>query len=145
MRADVPQEVRDSLWLQLRRGGLAVAELARLAGVSLRTVQLAISRAAAREASPTPPSARRPSPLPPLVPLFPIQPFTPQSTCPHHGPLRPGTWFCCMVCSRSGMDSHPDLRRDERTDPKPEPRPPATPPRETRRQRRARSATRPAA
>ncbi|MGO9598102.1 MAG: hypothetical protein ACLP7Q_08930 [Isosphaeraceae bacterium] len=61
---------------------------------------------------------------PRLVPLFPIGPLTPQSTCPHHGPIRPGSIFCCMVCSQSGMDDHPALKRDSSTDPPPEPKPP---------------------
>jgi hypothetical protein len=38
-----------------------------------------------------------------LVPLFPIGPFTPTSHCPHHGPLRKGSEFCCMVCSQSAI------------------------------------------
>jgi hypothetical protein len=80
---------------------------------------------------------------PRLVPLFPIGPFTPQSTCPHHGPIRPGSVFCCMVCSRSGMDDHPALKRDPRTDPRPEPKVPVptglgSGERETRRERRRR-------
>ncbi len=80
---------------------------------------------------------------PRLVPLFPIGPFTPQSTCPHHGPIRPGSVFCCMVCSQSGMDDHPALQRDPSTDPKPEPRVPAPTgldpgKRETRKERRRR-------
>jgi hypothetical protein len=73
---------------------------------------------------------------PRLVPLFPIGPFTPQSTCPHHGPIRPGSVFCCRVCSRSGMDEHPAMKRD----PRPEPRAPVPDPgaRETLKERRRR-------
>lgn len=81
--------------------------------------------------------------LPRLVPLFPLGAFTPQSTCPHHGPIRRGSVFCCMVCSQSGMDGHPALQRDPLTDPRPEPNgktPSAPKPRsrsrETRRERR---------
>ena len=81
-----------------------------------------------REASPkTGKGAAVRSPLddprypPRLVPLFPIGPLTPQSTCPHHGPMRPGSVFCCMVCSQSGMDDHPALKRDPSTDPPPSP------------------------
>ena len=82
-----------------------------------------------------------PNRAPVLVPLFPIEPFTPRSTCPHHGPIRPGSVFCCMVCSQSGMDGHPALKRDPRTDPKPEPKTlPEASPRDgaglTRKQRR---------
>ena len=81
--------------------------------------------------------------LPRLVPLFPIGPLTPRSTCPHHGPIRPGSVFCCMVCSQSGMDDHPALWRDPSTDPPPEPKAPEpTGPlaggRETRKERRRR-------
>jgi hypothetical protein len=80
---------------------------------------------------------------PRLVPLFPIGPFTPQSICPHHGPIRPGSIFCCMVCSQSGMDEHPALKRDPCNDPRPEPRTcmPAEPGagrQETRKERRRR-------
>jgi hypothetical protein len=86
--------------------------------------------------------SRRP---PQLVPLFPIEPFTPQSTCPHHAPIRRGSVFCCMVCSCSGMDDHTGLQRDPKTDPTPEPKPKTAPPvmkpavgRDTRKQRRRR-------
>lgn len=40
--------------------------------------------------------------------------------------LNAGTLLCCMVCSRSGMDDHPALRRDPKLDPAPEP-PPKSP------------------
>jgi hypothetical protein len=79
---------------------------------------------------------------PRLFPLFPIGPFTPRSACPHHGPIRAGSVFCCMVCSRSGIDDHPALKRDPRTDPRPESKAAAAARvasvHETRRQRRQR-------
>jgi hypothetical protein len=85
---------------------------------------------------------------PQLVPLFPIGPFTPHSTCPHHEPIQQGSPLCCMICHRSGKDAHPVLLRDPRTDPAPEPKPgPAAipvgrtklgTPHETRKQRRQR-------
>ena len=103
-----------------------------------------------REASPkTGKKAAVRSPLedprypPRLVPLFPIGPLTPQSTCPHHGPIRPGSVFCCMVCSQSGMDDHPALKRYPSTDPPLEPKPlqptaPGSGGQETRKERRRR-------
>ena len=72
-----------------------------------------------------------------LVPLFPLGAFTPQSECPHRGPIRPGSTLCCMVCSRSGMDGHPSLKWDRRFGPRPERKPDALiPERQTRRERR---------
>ena len=74
--------------------------------------------------------------------LFPIGAFTPRSACPHHGPIRTGSDFCCMVCSQSGVDDHPALMRDPRTDPRPERKEAAlvrvAGVRETRKQRRHR-------
>ena len=52
-----------------------------------------------------------------LEPLFPLTPLTPSSTCPHHGPIRTGSRFCCMICHRSGQDHRipapPSRRRAE--------------------------------
>jgi hypothetical protein len=78
-----------------------------------------------------------------LVPLFPLPTmFSPQSACPHHGEIRRGSWFCCMICHRSGMDHHPALQIVTAEMPEPERRryiPPAPPGRkETRREKRAR-------
>lgn len=132
---------RRALWLQWLRSGETTAAIARMAGVSRRTVQYGIAAARkAEEAAPPRPSVPVPEP-PRLVPLFPISSFTPGSECGHRGPVRAGSVLCCMVCHASGIDDHPGLRRDPRTDPRPEPRPPApakpgAP--ETRRQRRAR-------
>lgn len=58
-----------------------------------------------------------------LEPLFPVGSFTPNSQCPHHGPIRPGSSFCCMVCFRSGMDDLPMMRRHALFDPRPESKP----------------------
>lgn len=152
----VPREVRESLWLQEVRCGHRIAEIAAREGLSKRRVQAGVSRAREREEGlPRWDSRMRrvlrkrdqaegtsgvpwdPECPPILIPLFPIAAFTPASTCPHHGPIPAGSPFCCMVCSRSGLDAHPALKRDPRTDPKPEPRPAAAPgPRATRKQKR---------
>jgi hypothetical protein len=42
--------------------------------------------------------------LPALVPLFPITSFEPGSRCPHHGRIKRGSRFVCMVCHQSGLD-----------------------------------------
>jgi hypothetical protein len=39
-----------------------------------------------------------------LEPLFPVQVLTPYSACPHHGRIKIGSRFCCMVCHQSGQD-----------------------------------------
>jgi hypothetical protein len=129
------REALDHEWMRKHRQGKSAAEIAEAEGVSKRTVQLALARVKAaeqaaeakadrdEESTPDGPSpAQRPWWLE-LVPLFPIGAFTPTSACPHHGPIREGSLFCCMVCSTSGMDHHPALQRDPLTDPRPEPRP----------------------
>jgi hypothetical protein len=156
----------ESLWLDEVRRGHPIREIARRAGLGCRRVQLGVARARLREEAsriredlfPGDARAKTERPiaypgwavsedrLPELVPLFPLTPFTPQSTCPHHGPMRPGSIFCCMVCSRSGMDGHPALKRDPRTDPRPDPKVKPAPvlsekaltKRETRKERRRR-------
>lgn len=168
----VAWEVRESLWLEDVRCGHRTAEIAAREGLSPRRIQLGIARARDREMALRGWSSRARDRLqeremsgaeagdaggrwdrdrvPLLIPIFPVQAFTPRSECPHHGPIRPGTPFCCMVCSQSGMDAHPALKRDPRTDPKPEPRPAASAPRESKvgstrkEKRRARKAARPA-
>jgi hypothetical protein len=131
------REALDLEWLRKHeQQGRSVAVIAAAEGVSRRTVQLALARArdADRPAGPqADPDAdlesriRDSSSAPKnpwwleLVPLFPIGAFTPTSKCPHHGPIRPGSLFCCMVCSASGIDDHPALKRDPETDPRPEP------------------------
>jgi hypothetical protein len=159
-----PVEAREALWLRDIRRGYTVAEVARRERLSRRSITMGLGRAREREKlsrkrncdlrdipnkqegrssgktrDPEWSDARRP---PRLVPLFPIGPFTPQSQCPHHGPIRTGSVFCCMVCSRSGMDDHPALQRDALTDPRPEPKPApirsSSHCRETRKERRRR-------
>jgi RNA polymerase sigma factor (sigma-70 family) len=74
--------------------------------------------------------------------LSPITSFTPQSACPHHGPIARESVFVCIVCHAVGNEDHPALQRDPETDPQPEPKPKAPPltrkKRETRRARRKR-------
>jgi hypothetical protein len=157
-------EAREYVWLDDIRQGTSTRSIAAREGLSCRRIQLGAARARAREASSrigclrgrdelrmrdSASTPREPRHEPRLVPLFPIGPFTPQSVCPHRGAIRPGSVFCCMVCSRSGMDDHPALKRDPRSDPRPEVK--AAKPtlsvsgRETRKERRRRLfATQPA-
>ena len=123
-------------WLYLRRQGVSARDIAAEAGSKLRTVQLGIQEARLREGgSPT----QNPSPrVPHLEPLYPITPLVPASPCPHHGPIRAGSVFCCMVCHQSGQDAHPALRRDPRTDPKPDRKPSPARHHERRRTRKER-------
>ncbi len=163
--------LRDEEWLRLHEAGKPTAELAEDAGVSVQLLRRALSRARKERDSRMQEacelsilaigtdSGLEPASAAPrkawwleLVPLFPVGPFTPLSECPHQGPIRTGSLFCCMVCSTSGMDGHPSLIRDPATDPKPEPRKsrtrriestspvsrPNTQAAETRRQRRTR-------
>lgn len=133
----LPTEVLESFWLEEVREGASPRTIAQRERVSLRRVQLGVSRARLRElakarsAAATAASARRwdyegtsaeARMVPRLIPLFPIESFTPTSTCGHHRPIRTGSRFCCMVCHTSGMDDHPGLKRDPRTDPAPEPK-----------------------
>lgn len=129
------REARDAEWLRLQKQGWTVAEIAKTSGSSHRHVERGLARARVSEASRIEEigsenllQGRDGAASPPipwwleLVPLFPIGAFTPSSKCPHRGPIRPGSLDCCMVCSASGVDDHPALKRDPRTDPKPEPR-----------------------
>ncbi len=130
--------LRDEEWLRLHEAGRPTVELAEESGVSVQLLRRALSRARKERDSRTRdlldgsavptddgmaveshPASRTPWWLE-LVPLFPVGPFTPTSPCPHHGPIRQGSLFCCMVCSASGMDGHPALARDPATDPRPE-------------------------
>jgi len=129
------REARDAEWLRLHRQGWTTSEIAKTSGSSRRLVERGLARARASEASLAEESASErelqdrddaaETPVPwwlELVPLFPIGAFTPVSKCRHRGPIRAGSLDCCMVCSASGVDDHPALKRDPETDPKPEPR-----------------------
>ena len=74
-------------------------------------------------------------------PILPADLMTPDSPCPHKGPVEPGSLDYCVVCHASGRDGDPALKIDPRTAPKPEPvvDPEAEKPR-TRKQRRAKLA-----
>mgnify|MGYP001469337274 CR=1 FL=1 len=132
------REIRDQEWLQLHQEGKSTSAIAEEAGVSVQLVRRAIARAREQAESriqeeadsllgddadfapPSPASPRTPWWLE-LVPLFPIGAFTPASECPHRGPIQRGSLLCCMVCSSSGIDDHPAMKRDPATDPAPEP------------------------
>lgn len=168
----VAREVREQEWLRLHQEGKSTSAIAGGAGVSVQLVRRALARLREQDASrsqeetdagilpmrdgdglegssPGSAAVRTPWWLE-LVPLFPIGAFTPASECPHRGPIRPGSLFCCMVCSQSGVDGHPAMKRDPATDPEPESAAPtpagrglreevaASPAPETRRERRAR-------
>ena len=133
---------RELVWLYEIRRGYSIKEIARREGLGCRRIQHGVSRARergnqshiresrfsndlhGRNGKITASTGRvvrdDPNRPPRLVPLFPIGAFTPRSACPHHGPIRTGSDFCCMVCSQSGIDDHPALKRDPRTDPRPE-------------------------
>jgi hypothetical protein len=126
----------DRRYLKMLRSKLRPFAIAAKCGVSLRRVQIGISRARLKEVSP----AGAPIKPPRLEPIFPITSFTPLSACPHHGPIAKGSSLTCMVCGQSGMDGHPALRRDPRTEPKPDRNPEwgkSTKPKKNRRERRS--------
>jgi hypothetical protein len=155
-------EAREALWLDEVRRGHTLKQIARREGVGWQRIQQGVLWARRREAAARSRESRirdilrkwdrhrtidpaglegedaRGYPL--LLPLFPIGAFTPHSQCPHHGPIRAGSVFCCMVCNRSGMDAHPALQRDPRTDPRPDPKPAASAgaAKKTRKERRRR-------
>jgi hypothetical protein len=155
---------RELVWLDEIRRGYSIKEIARREGLGCRRIQHGVSRARERGNQSRIRESRfsndlhgrngkitasvgrvvrdDPNRPPRLVPLFPIGAFTPRSACPHHGPIRTGSDFCCMVCSQSGVDDHPALKRDLRTDPRPERKAAAlvrvAGDRETRKQRRHR-------
>ena len=154
---------RELVWLDKIRRGYSIKEIARRERLSCRRIQHGVSQAReranlsrtgeprasdnlqerrvkirARAGRAIPDDRNRP---PRLVPLFPIGAFTPGSACPHHGPIRSGSAFCCMVCSQSGVDDHPALKRDPYTDPRPDCKAPlfrVASVRESRKQRRQR-------
>jgi len=155
-------QARELVWLDDVRRGYSIKGIARREGLGCRRIQHGVSRARERgnlsrireyhssnelhewNGEITASAGRvvrdDPNRPPRLVPFFPIGAFTPRSACPHRGPIRAGSVFCCMVCSRSGVDDHPALKRDPRTDPRPERRAAAlvrvAGVRETRKQRR---------
>jgi hypothetical protein len=137
---------QEYVWLWDVRHGQSVQELADRDQVSPRRIRFGISRARyAEEANPCPDVDGASIRPPRVVPLFPIVPFDPGVACAHKRDLAKGSFFCCMVCHRSGIDGHPALQRDPLTDPAPEPKAPPistkgkkAKKKETRRERRAR-------
>ena len=127
---------REYVWLWEVRHGLQTKAIAAREGVSIGRVRFGVARAGAQEKSAPGQNIPRP---PRLIPLFPVGPYTPQSSCGHGQPIRSGSVLCCMVCHRSGIDEHPSLQRDSSTDPAPEPVVPAEATEHaTRKQRRQR-------
>jgi hypothetical protein len=159
-------EAREYIWLDEVRNGVSTTAIALREGVARRSVQWGVRRAQDREVAsyqresrirdmlqkldqagagaPRGYAGRWAGRFPPkLVPFFPIGPLTPGSACPHRGPIRHGSRLCCMVCSKSGVDDHPALKRNPKTDPRPEPKvvpqqAKASPRPETRKERRRR-------
>ncbi|MHB1556506.1 MAG: hypothetical protein ACYC61_03380 [Isosphaeraceae bacterium] len=118
---------QEYVWLYDFRRGIACQKIAEEYGLTVREVRDGIERARKLEARCSRDgwlsdlqSGREVERGIRLMPMFPIGEFTPQSTCPHGGPLRRGSTLCCMVCHASGMDGHPSLRHDPATDPRPE-------------------------
>jgi hypothetical protein len=101
-----PEQI-DEQCLRYRRQGIMPAYIRVVLNVSLQRVYDGIDRARQREGLR---AAAAAVPEPKLEPLFPITSFTPQSRCPHHGPIAKGSVFVCMVCNRSGKDHHRALR-----------------------------------
>ncbi len=141
-RAIPSTSLRELIWLDDICRGSSIKEIAIREGLSCRRIQRGVSRArekegglSSRESDSNSEVRRQDRHITAnefklvrenshralrLVPLFPIGAFTPRSSCPHHGPIRSGSVFCCMVCSQSGLDDHPALKRDPITDPHPE-------------------------
>jgi hypothetical protein len=106
-----PLEVnaKEHVWLWESRRGVNIRAIARREGASVRRVRFGLVRARAQENSKFYQNSPR---LPCLIPLFPVGPYTPLSSCGHRQPIPRGSLLCCMVCHRSGMDQHPALQRD---------------------------------
>lgn len=120
----LPVAAREYIWLYDHRHGVGVAELARQEGVTVDQIRQGLERAEAAEATVGRFADRddfRGRAGFELVSLFPVGSLTPQSSCPHRGPIPRGSRLVCMVCGQSGMDDYPGLRRDPQTDPLPEP------------------------
>ena len=100
------QACRDYVWLLDSRRGISVAEIAGAWQVGERTVYQGLTRAERAADRAGGQGAGPPAALLRLLPIFPVGPLTPQSACPHHGPLRPGSRAYCVVC-----DSAPDLEQ----------------------------------
>jgi hypothetical protein len=98
---------REYRWLWNRHRNLREDISVTITPTSLRSVQSSLVRASIQVLRPPLNYSRRP---PQLVPLFPLGPYTPNSKCPHHGPIESGSVFCCMICHNSGQDDHPALR-----------------------------------
>jgi hypothetical protein len=123
------------IWLWDVRHGISINEIALREGFTSRRVHYGVARARGLERNSSADDVIR---IPTLVPLFPLGHFTPLSACRHHGPIEPGSLFCCVVCHCSGIDDHPGLQRDPLTDPTPEPKPKPAPKKTARETRKAR-------
>lgn len=149
MRRKHPER-EDARYFELRAMGKTIEMIALLRGVSTRTVRKGIKAAkdrmklaaekaeaeAAAKAPPKKPIPRDPAWVREMIPLFPIEALSTESTCSHRGPIRAGSMFVCMICHQSGMDRHPALRRElvvEATQP--------TPPAESRAKESSRPST----
>ncbi|WP_165074275.1 hypothetical protein [Paludisphaera rhizosphaerae] len=94
--------------------GMTLADVADAAGVTIDRVKRGVAAARARGVD----LGDVRQWVPDAEPLFPIDSFTPQSTCPHHGPIASGWRVCCMVCHASGLDDRPELKISRRTVPR---------------------------
>ena len=119
---------KEYIWLYDRRHGMSINEIAAREGLNVNRVRYGLKRARAIDKKTSRDVQSGPwnqdadiVHAPRLIPLFPIGPYTPQSTCPHREAIEQGSALCCMVCHNSGMDAHPSLRRDPQTEPAPEP------------------------
>lgn len=96
--------------LLLMRAGMTIKQIGHELGVSRATCYRWLESARTHEADPKPEGAPLNWRMPRLQPLFGVKPFTPVQECPHHGPIRQGSVFCCMHCHQSGYDAHHALR-----------------------------------
>jgi hypothetical protein len=107
---------KEYMWLWDLHYGASTEVTATREALAASRVRFGVSRALGQEKAFLGETAIRP---PRLVPLFPIGPYTPSSTCGHRGPIETGSLLCCMVCHTSGMDEHPALWHDITTAPTP--------------------------
>jgi hypothetical protein len=114
------KSMRALLFLGLQEEiGLSVDRLAGRFHLSIRSVESILAGARSdRERSRSGPPPRAPK----LVPLFPVGAFTPDSPCPHYGPIKAGSNLACMVCGKSGRDGHPALVIHKGEEQPPDPR-----------------------